>query len=207
MRTIIAPPVELNNFFLDRQGNFSVFNKKTGLIISGANSKRQPALATFTETMGTDTVHIPVGSKLQMNERIDKLALAYNVFFASVEIPKPSEKKLLFDVVTYYKWGEAVSNFNLQLMLKAGQKIVTGSGRIYVLGNSKIELGDEELKGSIRHNGWTFHFPAGFHLTWPVFPFNPYKDAPETSLSNAIGRLSRPLHAKDEHLKFSIEVE
>lgn len=204
---IIAPPVELNNFFLDRQGNFSVFNKKIGLIITGANSKRQPELATFTETMGTDTIHIPVGSRLQMNEKMDKLALAYNVFFGSIEVPKPSEKKLLFDVVTYYKWGEAVSNFNLQLMLKNGLEIVTGSGRKYILGSSKIELGDEELKGSIRHNGWTFHFPQGFHLSWPVFPFNPYNDAQETDLSKAIGRLSLPLHAKDEHFKLSIEVE
>lgn len=177
------------------------------MIITGANSKRQPELATFTETIGTDTIHIPVGSRLQMNEKIDKLALAYNVFFASVEIPKPSEKRLVFDVITYYKWGEAASTFNLQLMLKTGQEIVTGSGRKYRLGSSKIELGDEELKGSIRHNGWTFYFPSGFHLTWPVFPFNPYKDAPESSLSNAIGRLSVPLHAKDERLKLSIEVE
>ena len=204
---IIAPPVTLNNFFLDRQGNLSVFNEKMGLIITGANSKRQPELATFTETIGTDSIHMPVSSRLQMNENMDKLTLAYNVFFASMEFPKPSEKKMLFDVVIYYKWGEAVSNFNLQLMLKSGQEIMTGSGKKYILGTNKIELGDEELKGSIQHNGWTFHFLPGFHLTWPVFPFNPYKDAPETDLFRAIGRLSLPIHTKDEHLTFSIEVE
>ena len=91
---IIAPPVTLNNFFLDRQGNLSVFNKKTGLIISGANSKRQPELATFTEVIGKDSIHMPVSSVLQMNGNPDSLALGYNTFFAVIEVPKPSEKQI-----------------------------------------------------------------------------------------------------------------
>ncbi len=204
---IIAPPVSLNNFFLDRQGNFSVFNKKMGLIISGANSKRQPELATFTEAIGRDSIHMPVSSRFQMSEPVDKLALAYNVFFAVLEVPKPSEKQLNFRFVTTYKWGDAASRFNLQLMLKAGQTLETGTGKKIILGKEKIELGNEELGGLIRHNGWTLRLPPGIRLTWPVYPFNPYKDRPETELAQAIGRLSMPLKAEDQVIPFTLEVD
>ncbi len=204
---IIAPPVSLNNFFLDRQGNFSVFNKKSGLIISGANSKRQPELATFTETIGNDSIHMPVSSRLQMSEQVDRLALAYNVFFAVLEVPRPSGKQLKFRFKTTYKWGDAVSRFNLQLMLKAGQTLETGSGQKIILGKEKIDLGDPELGGLIRNNGWTLYLPPGMRLTWPVYPFNPYRDGPETDLNLAIGTLTIVLKAEDQEFPFTLEME
>jgi hypothetical protein len=204
---ILAPPVSLNNFFLDRQSNFSVFNTKTGLIISGANSKRQPELATFTESIGKDSIHMPVSSRLQMSDTLDQLALAYNVFFAMLEVPKPEPKKLSFRIITHYKWGEAVARFHLQLMLKAGTELETGTGKKITLGNDSIDWGREELGGWIRHNGWTLRLPPDARLTWPVYPFNPYKDAPETELSKAIGQVSVPLQLKDQELPFVLEAD
>ena len=203
---IIAPQVTLNNFFLDRQGNLSVYNKKTGLIITGANSKRQPGLATFTEKIKSDSIHMPVSSKLQMGRKGDTLSLAYNVFFASVEVPTPDEKKFWLNIKTFYKWGEATNELHLQLMLKNGQELTTGSGKKITLGESKLDLGDEDLGGSLTHNGWTMNIPPGIRLSWPVYPFNPYKDAPETNISKAIGLLTLPLQLKDENFLFSIEV-
>lgn len=204
---IIAPGVSLNNFFLDRQGNFSVFNKKTGLIISGANSKRQPELATFTEVIGSDSIHMPVSSYFKMSEQGDKLALAYNVFFATLDVPLPSEKQLKFGFTTTYKYGEAISDLNLQLVLVPGETLETGGGQKITLGSQKIEWGDTELGGWIKHNGWMMKIPSGAHLVWPVFPFNPYKNKPETSLSKAIGRLYFPLKNEDQAFQFEIEVE
>ena len=204
---IIAPPVSINNFFLDRQSHFSVFNKKTGLIISGANSKRQPELATFEEAIGRDSIHMPVSSRLQMSDDTDKLALAYNVFFAVLEVPKPMQKQLNFRFATTYKWGDAISQLHLQLMLKAGDTLKTGAGRKIILGKEKIELSSDDLSGLIKHNGWTLHLPTGMHLEWPVYPFNPYKDAPETELERAIGVLSLTLQQKDEEFRFTLEAE
>jgi len=204
---IIAPPVSINNFFLDRQSHFSVFNKKTGLIISGANSKRQPELATFEEAIGRDSIHMPVSSRLQMSDDTDKLALAYNVFFAVLEVPKPMQKQLNFRFATTYKWGDAISQLHLQLMLKAGDTLETGAGRKIILGKEKIELSSDDLSGLIKHNGWTLHLPTGMHLEWPVYPFNPYKDAPETELERAIGVLSLTLQQKDEEFRFTLEAE
>ncbi|MBL7761878.1 MAG: hypothetical protein JNL23_00500 [Chitinophagaceae bacterium] len=204
---IIAPAVSLNNFFLDRQGNFSVFNNKTGLIISGANSKRQPELATFTEVTGTDSIHMPVSSSLQMNEQVDKLSLAYNVFFATIEVPKPSATQLKFQIISTYKLERAVSELNLQLVLKPGETIETGAGKKVILSENKIDWSDAELGGWIKHNGWVMQIPPGMHLSWPVFPFNPYKNKPETELSLAVGRLFTPLKNEDQQFQFALEVK
>ena len=48
---IVATPAINNRFYLDRQGNLSIFHEKLGMIITGANSKRQPELATFSEKL------------------------------------------------------------------------------------------------------------------------------------------------------------
>jgi len=49
-----------SRFYLDRQGRVSVFHEKAGLIITGANSKRQPELATFTEAISMQPPTAPL---------------------------------------------------------------------------------------------------------------------------------------------------
>jgi hypothetical protein len=209
---IIAPPDDLNNFFLDRQSNFSIFHKDRGLIVSGANSKRQPELATFTETLGDRTIYMPLNSRLQMGADKDRLALAYRVFFAVLEVPRPTEKMLNFKFGTTYKWGEAQSVLTLQLVLKPGEILETGAGKKITLGRDKVELQDAELGGWVRHNGWTLHLPKDAHLTWPVFPFNPYANKPEVNLERAVGTVSIPLwqgmkERGDQQFPFSLEMD
>jgi hypothetical protein len=203
---LIAHKDIINNFFLDRQGNFSIFHSDRGLIITGANSKRQPELATFTEKIEGQIVHMPLSSKLKMEDNFDRLALSYNTFFAVMEVPTPSEKQIAFRFLTTYKWGDAKSQLNIQLVFKAGQSLKTGSGLEMRLGSEPIELTEKDLGGSIQHNGWLIQLPPGARLTWPVFPFNPYRDGQETELQKAIGVLSVPLIASDQELQFIIKV-
>ena len=203
---LIEPEDIINSFFLDRQGNLSIFHTERGLIITGANSKRQPELATFTETINSQIVHMPLSSRLQMDDKADRLALSYNTFFSVLEVTSPRDKQIEFRFLTTYKWGDATSQLNLQLVLKEGLTLKIASGLEFVLGNEQIDLGDEKLGGSIIHNGWVLHLPEGARLTWPVFPFNPYKDGPETKLDHAIGILSVPLKQEDQEIRFSIDV-
>jgi hypothetical protein len=86
---------------------------------------------------------------------------------------------------------------NLQLALKPGQELETGAGRRLKLSEEKVELGPQDLGGSIRHNGWTMKLDPDARLIWPVFPHNPYADSPETQLRYAVGRLTIPLHLKE----------
>jgi hypothetical protein len=85
-----------SRFYLDRQGHVSVFHEKAGLIIIGANSKRQPELATFTETLAGSIVHMPLSSRLQMGDREDRLSLAYNTFFSDLYAAADSAVTLRF---------------------------------------------------------------------------------------------------------------
>ncbi len=71
-------------------------------------------------------------------------------------------------------------------MLETAQTKVT-------LDKNPIELGPEQIGGWIRHRGWTLTIPPTARLSWPVLPFNPYRNAPETDLRYAVGRLKVPL--------------
>jgi len=56
---LTEPAVARNPFFLDRQGHVSVFHEKLGPIVTGANSKGQPELATFWRKTRARHTHSP----------------------------------------------------------------------------------------------------------------------------------------------------
>ena len=91
---IVATQNVSSRYYLDRQSNLEVFHQKYGLIISGANSKRQPELATFRERIGGQTYHMPLDTRLRMGEQGDRLSLAYNTFVADrrkwTRLPNPA---------------------------------------------------------------------------------------------------------------------
>ncbi|MBI1786134.1 MAG: hypothetical protein HYR60_01110 [Acidobacteria bacterium] len=181
-----------SRFYLDRQGHLSVFHEKLGLIVTGANSKRQPELATFSEKLLGQVVHMPISTRLQMSEAQDRLSLAYNTFFSDLYVTAPSESELRFRFEVTGRGRPAEDpKLTLQLCLKAGEALETGSGKKTVLSAERVELGD--LGGWIRHHGWTLQVDPAARLAWPVYPHNPYADGPETGLDHAVGALSVPL--------------
>ena len=196
-----------SQFRLDRQGHVSVFHKKTGLIVTGANSKSQPELATFWEKVGGQLYHMPFSTRLRMDGPEDRLALAYNSFFSVLEIPQPSEREAQLRFVIHPKGKGADSAMTLQLCLKGGRELETGAGKKIVLGEQALELGPAEIGGWIRHNGWTLRTDGAARLVWPVRPFNPYSNSPEGGIRNAVGALSTPLKRTAETIAFRIEVE
>ncbi len=63
---LIDTPID-SQFTLDRQGHLSIFHEKLGLIITGANSRHQPELATFLEKTKDRVTTIPLSSRLRMS--------------------------------------------------------------------------------------------------------------------------------------------
>jgi len=184
-------------FYLDRQSNLSVFHQKLGLIISGANSKRQPELATFREKIGTEVYHLPLSSRLKMDDQEDRLSVAFNTFFGELFLGPPSDKELKFHFAISGKGRPPDEAFaTLQLVLHPGETLETAPGRNIVLGSDPVELSAEEIGGVLRHHGWTLHVDPAARLTWPVYPYNPYQNAAEKILQHAVGALSVPLHLK-----------
>src|SRR5262249_26145607 len=102
---LIDPPIE-NQFTLDRQGHLSIFHRNLGLIITGANSKRQPELAGFVEKTKDKEFHLPINSRLRMAEDRDRLGIAYQTFFADLTVSPPSEKGVEF----HYNLQETARN-------------------------------------------------------------------------------------------------
>ncbi|HTS69287.1 MAG TPA: hypothetical protein VMO17_09905 [Terriglobia bacterium] len=184
-----------NQFYLDRQANLSVFHQGQGLIITGANSKRQPELATFSEKIGGQFYAMPLSSKLEMTAGYDRLALAYNAFFAVIEPAVLSDKQLRLHFTVMPRGSITDSEMNLQLGLKSGETLETAAGRKLVLDSTRIDLGSPDLGGWLRYPGWKMTIDAPARLTWPVYPYNPYANAPETTLDHAVAALSVPLHA------------
>lgn len=183
-----------NQFYLDRQANLSIFHKALGLIVSGANSKRQPELATFREKIGPEVYHLPLSSRLQMSARGDRLSVAFNSFFSDLYIDPPTAREVKFRFVISGKGHPSDEAYaTLQLVLRAGEPLTTGGGKTFMLGSDALDLGPEVLGGSIRHHGWTLHLDPAARLMWPVYPYNPYQAAPEKTLEHAVGSLSVPL--------------
>lgn len=194
---LIDTDLPLSQWFLDRQANVSLFHERTGLIISGANSKGQPELATLFETLhdGTDTK--PLGSRLTLKEDGDCLALAHHTYTCEILVPPATrdEAQIHFRITGRGPVPEEAA-LALQLCLKAGTVLQTGTGQKIKLSGEKMELTPEVLGGSISHGAWTLKIDADATLRWPVFPYNPYRNGLETKLEYAVGLLRVPLRLR-----------
>lgn len=200
---IINTQAVANQYYLDRQGHVSVLHQRLGQIITGANSKRQPELATFSEKLAGLTAFMPLTSRLQMNAARDRLSLAYNTFWADLYVPTPTEQELTLRFVIAGKGRPAAeAQLTLQLCLKPGETLETGAGKKITLSAERIELQPSDLGGWISHRGWKLKLDPAARLVWPVYPYSPYANAPETELKYAVGALSVPLRQKADPLHF-----
>jgi hypothetical protein len=138
---------------------------------------------------------MPLSSKLEMTAEHDRLALAYNTFFTVIEPTVISDKQMRLHFTITPRGGIENSRLNLQLCMKDGQTIETEAGGKLLLSASKIDLSSQDLGGWIHYPGWKMRIDAPARLSWPVYPYNPYANAPETSLEHAVAALSVPLRA------------
>src|SRR5205823_5141858 len=127
---IVDTQAVTNQFYLDRQSNLSVFHSRLGLIVNGANSKRQPELATLRERIAGVTYHLPLSSRLEMNDTRDRLSVAFNSFFSDLYVPPANERAIDFRFVISGKGRAPEEAYaTLQLVLKPGEVLETAAGR------------------------------------------------------------------------------
>ena len=131
-----------------------------------------------------------------MEPGLDRLSLAYNTFFADLEVPEPSPQQVAFRFVVTEMGRVEEAQLAIQLVLRPGEVLETGVTRV-VLGLDRVELGPDDVAGVIRHRGWSLRVDSPARLVWPVFPYNPYANAPETSLGLAVGVLTVPIRPQD----------
>src|SRR6185436_19654299 len=186
LSALIATQAPRNQFYLDRQGHLSLFHEKVGLIVNGANSKRQPELATFSEKIEGQTYHLPLSGVLDG----ERLSLAYNSFWADLRVRPRTASRVEISVEITEQGRVEEAQLALQLVLKPGDALDTAKGRMLV-GSDRVDVDD--VGGRIHHHGWTLTVDTPARLVWPVYPFNPYSNGPETSLERAVATLTIPL--------------
>jgi len=205
---LISTQAVTSQYYLDRQAHLEVYHVKTGLIISGANSKNQPELATFREKIAPGLFYLPLDSRLSMTKSGDRLCLAYNSFSADIEVLPPSSRRLSFRVLVRRKSPSEEAYLTLQLCLKAGEALESGASGSELLSSRPMTL--RSLGGLLRHGGWTLRVDhPGARLSWPVYPYNPYRKGPEVELEYAVGALVIPLDLKsvrEQLVSFTLEV-
>lgn len=194
---IIDTPLPRSQWFLDRQVNLSLFHQKAGLIVNGAYSKHQPELATFRESLGNQEWNAqPKGSLLSQRESEDVLALAFNSFSAEIQLPVPTTDEAVVKVDLSGRGPAQEAYLTLQLCLQEGKTLKTGSGQTKAIDTTHFKLTAAEIGGSIQHNGWILKLKDDATLEWPVYPYNPYRNGPETLLKHAVALLQIPLNLK-----------
>jgi hypothetical protein len=187
---IIETQAVTNQFYLDRQANLSVFHSQLGLIVSGANSKRQPELATFRERLKTgESATMPVSSRLTMSDAGDRLSVAFNSFFSDLWVAPVTDRGVNFRFEITRKGRPPEEAFlTLQLVLHPGEALQTANRKI-VLSSEPVHLEPGDIGGILRHHGWKMQVDSDAQLVWPVYPYNPYQAAPETTLEHPVAAL------------------
>ncbi len=139
---------------------------------------------------------MPISTALRMEPGLDRLSLAYNTFFADLEVPEPSRQQVAFRFAVTEMGQVEEGQLAIQLGLRPGELLETGKTKV-MLGPDRVELGPDEVAGLIRHRGWSLRVDSPARLVWPVFPHNPYANAPETSLGFAVGVLTVPIRPQE----------
>lgn len=189
-------PLPLSQWFLERQAHVSVWNEKTGLILTAANSKNQPDLATFYEKIGGKVYNLPIDGKLSMEATGDRLSLGYQRFFADLTTAPPSGKELaLHWSITGMGPAPEESQMALQVIIKPGEALDSATNHT-TAGKDPVIWTAADLGGVLKHNGWTLTLPPGARFQWPVFPYNPYRNGPEYRLERAVGVVTIPFSLK-----------
>lgn len=159
---------ERSQWFLDRQSHVSLYHDRIGRLIHGGNSKRQLELATFGRVMEQD-------GTLHMGDDGDEVRFSDTEWIRMTPVSKDSMRL------------DYAGNLHLQIAVKSGQWLETDSGTRVQLGAEHMEL--TQLGGWISQQGWRIALPQGAKLRWPVHPYSPYRNGPESDLRFAVAVL------------------
>jgi len=186
-----------SQWFLDRQSTVSVYHDRLGLIISGANSKNQPELASFREIINGVTDYLPADATLRMSDEGDILSLAYQRFYVTIEPKRISDKEMeLRYRITGMGPIPDSAMLTLQLVVTTEQELRTKQTTGRLSSRAELRLANAQIGGSISHNGWTIHSENEMTLQWPVYPFNPYRNGRSNRIEDAVATLNFPIALK-----------
>jgi len=181
-----SEPPERNRWIQDRQAHLSVFHDRTGVIISGSNTRLQPRWSTvtvgdvslLTHTPGDEDPdfaappglrHIPTdarlaGDDLGVDLTLDDVSVAVRVRLdgetarISYELSEPTSVPVAAHAAFLAHPGEPWSS----------------GGPTGIIGDDPVRLTAAECDGWFSHHGWRVSLPEDAIIEWPVIGHNPY---------------------------------
>lgn len=181
--------IDKSRWIQDRQNLVSIYHDKTGLLIGGGNTKLQPAWSNF--TVGDPTLlahrpgdtspdflprgelyHVPSAARL-VREPSPGLDLTYGPETCRVRLEIQDDRTLTCNVSTTAASKLPVIG-RLTLLPRMGEALTVAGDRRFVLSSDPMDVGPDELRGSLVYAGCELTLPAAAGLHWPALPHNPY---------------------------------
>lgn len=195
-----APQVE-SRWGQDRQSFIGVWQRDSGLIVGGGNSKNQPEWSTF-EVRPAEGGHFYVPREGAPDIRNRQIRLTCGPRTLTVRLRDMTAEGIRLDFAADIVDGdEALAHIPLQL--QTGLPLTADeAGHASLVNERPIRLRQAQGSHLIRHAGWQLRFDGSYDLRWPSHPFNPYAADGSAKLDEAVALLTLPLKAGETRQLF-----
>jgi hypothetical protein len=199
-----------NRWIQDRQAHLSVYHDRVGLILSGSNTRLQPAWSTFTVgdpallahrpgdedpdfTVRPGLDHLPASAALRGEE------LGLDLEYGGVPVTVRLE---LTDTAATVRYGlrdrsDRPVAAHAGFVSQPGGQWRAGALR-GTLDETPIRLTAAACGGWFAHHGWRVSLPPAAIVEWPVLPHNPYTKDGSAPLAEGRIVITLPLDAPSE---------
>jgi hypothetical protein len=193
-----SSPLADSRWIQDRQAFLSVFHDRTGLILTGGNTKLQPLWSTFTAGNTALLRHSPGDTDPDFGQRdgllhapseatLDTDGTAIHFAYGSaqcvcrLDIHNRESAEIGYELVGESTLPVAAHAVFLPHIGEKWQTALT-SGR---LDERPLTLTSRDCGGWFGHHGWRLTLPDNAVVSWPVYPHNPYAKDGSAELADA----------------------
>lgn len=181
----------------DRQAFVSLFHEKTGLILTGGNTKLQPLWSTFTAgdtallghspgdtdpdfAAPTGLIHVPSSARLDTEGSAVHLEYGPTSCICRLRIHDGATAEVYYELAADSDLPVAA---HAAFLPHVGERWETAE-RCGLL-DGPLHLTARECGGWFAHHGWRLDLPADAIVQWPVYPHNPYTKDGSATLEDA----------------------
>jgi hypothetical protein len=210
---IISPPWEGNQYFLERYTYLDIWHEKTGLIIGGGNTKRQPQIAGLLMEPSNGALDFrPRDSRITLDGSELLLEVEFDSFRGRQRVSIMDDNTIKFSAGFGEKtlptlWPNRYE-CNLQIQVKSGEQVNTSGGVQTTLDQDTGRLLEEQVGERIETGSWSLDVPAGItSFRFPFLPFYNYNRDGKIGPAGAIGILSSYTTEPDRKMEFLLRIK
>lgn len=189
-------------FVNTRSNCLSVWNRATGLLIGGGNSRHDPFFSTFDVGENGGRRLEPDAISFRSNSTGETIRFRYGKCACLLRLRWESKSVLEFTFElppSTRKNATVVAGFTMKLKIgsslawrSGGAKGVQGQAKLSARTATEVSWGASRAcsKRVIIGEGWSLEMPEESTLLWPVYPYNPYAVDNASPASEAVAAVS-----------------